>query len=141
MKEQILSQGMKESNNLFQTFLSILDGRRNELTTIAKSLNELSDSIRSNDSPESIKQMAVSFQHILRSPLLPSIRIRPRRRLQRVILNNLNLLLTKLIKDVGRQHGKDGWTKGELYYVRLKFLEYRFDQSLNFKVCMNQSQH
>ena len=141
MKEQILSQGMKESNNLFQTFLSILNGRRDELTTIAKSLKELSDSIRSNDSPESIKQMAESFQHILRSPLLPSIRIRPRRRLQRVILNNLNLLLTKLIKDVGRQHGKDGWTKGELYYVRLKFLEYRFDQSLHFKVDLDDSMH
>jgi hypothetical protein len=134
MKEQALSQGMKESNNFLQLIRSILDGRRDELITITTSLNALSRSIRLNDPPESIKEKAESFQSILRSALLPRIRIRPKRRLQRVILSNLNLLLTKLIEDIDKQHGRDGWAKAELYYVCLKFLGYRFDQALNIEV-------
>jgi hypothetical protein len=112
--------------------------RRVKLTSITNGLNELTNLI-SNGTRESIKQKAESLQCILVDALLHGMRISFRRRSQRIIFNNLNLLLNDLIIDINGPKGEDNQLKRKSYYVRLRFLQYQFSQNCNIAVDLDTS--
>jgi hypothetical protein len=133
-KEQFLAGGIKESNNYLQTIISAWSRRTKELNEINRLHKDLSRTILSDDTQETIKQKAEELDHSLDVVLHNRMLITPRDYGQRPVFNCLSSYLSVLIEDIRNHQSGETWTKAQSHRVILLLLKNRLYQASNIAV-------
>jgi hypothetical protein len=130
-KEQFIAGGIKESNNYLQTIISAWSRRTKELNEINRLHKDLSRTILSDDTQETIKQKAEELDHSLDVLLHNRMLITPRDYGQRPVFNCLSSYLSVLIEDIRNHQSGEAWTKAQSHRIILLLLKYRLLQASN----------
>jgi hypothetical protein len=140
-KEQFFAGGIKESNNYLQTIISAWSRRTKELNEIRRLHKDLSRTILSEDTQETIKQKAEELEHSLDVVLHNRMLITPRDYGQRPVFNCLSSYLSVLIEDIRNHQSGEAWPKAQSHRVILLLLRHRLCQASNIAPSPDDSMH